>query len=180
VSRGEHTYRQTLMRCATVMLHAQGRHTVVAASAARMPAKMATHSVPARSKPLNSLRRAIEILGGKLGDKKVVHPNDHVNKGQSSNDTFPSVMHIAAATFVWAETIPSLKRLRDVLAAKAAEFEGIIKIGRTHTQARPQLCSSELFTGLHPVHSNAWQLWHACVKMWSSHTPLTIQMYGTC
>lgn len=91
--------------------------------------------------------RAIEILGGDLGDKSVVHPNDHVNKGQSSNDTFPTVMHIAAASFVTAETVPALGRLRAALAAKAAEFDGIIKIGRTHTQDATPLTLGQEFSG---------------------------------
>lgn len=74
------------------------------------------------------------MLGGELGNKSIVHPNDHVNKGQSSNDTFPSVMHIAAATYVTSETLPKLAALQKALATKVAEFDGIIKIGRTHTQ----------------------------------------------
>ena len=89
------------------------------------------------------LHRAIEILGGRLGDKSMVHPNDHVNKGQSSNDTFPSVMHIAAATFVSHETIPNLRKLHDALDAKSKEFDDVIKIGRTHTQVQ--------HTALHPA-----------------------------
>ena len=91
--------------------------------------------------------RAIEILGGELGDKSVVHPNDHVNKGQSSNDTFPTVMHIAAASFVTAETLPKLSGLRDALAAKANAFAHIIKIGRTHTQDATPLTLGQEFSG---------------------------------
>lgn len=91
--------------------------------------------------------RAIEILGGELGDKSVVHPNDHVNKGQSSNDTFPTVMHIAAASFVTAETLPKLSGLRDALAAKADAFAHIIKIGRTHTQDATPLTLGQEFSG---------------------------------
>ncbi|KAI5607446.1 fumarate hydratase, mitochondrial precursor [Silurus asotus] len=78
--------------------------------------------------------RAIEILGGKLGSKDPVHPNDHVNKSQSSNDTFPTAMHIAAAKEVHEVLLPGLQQLHDALAAKAEEFKDIIKIGRTHTQ----------------------------------------------
>uniref|UniRef100_A0A8C1N3V4 Fumarate hydratase, mitochondrial n=1 Tax=Cyprinus carpio TaxID=7962 RepID=A0A8C1N3V4_CYPCA len=78
--------------------------------------------------------RAIEILGGKLGSKDPVHPNDHVNKSQSSNDTFPTAMHIAAATEVHQVLLPGLQTLHDALAAKAEQFKDIIKIGRTHTQ----------------------------------------------
>ena len=84
--------------------------------------------------------RAIELLGGRLGDKSVVHPNDHVNKGQSSNDTFPSVMHIAAATTVANQTLPQLQRLGVALREKSEAFQDIIKIGRTHTQARLLCC----------------------------------------
>eukprot|EP00892_Ulva_mutabilis_P001797 jgi/Ulvmu1/11618/UM008_0019.1 len=91
--------------------------------------------------------RAIEILGGSLGDKSVVHPNDHVNKGQSSNDTFPTVMHIAAATTVTATTLPGLEGLRAALAAKASAYADIIKIGRTHTQDATPLTLGQEFSG---------------------------------
>lgn len=80
--------------------------------------------------------RAIEILGGKLGSKTPVHPNDHVNKSQSSNDTFPTAMHIAVALEINNLLLPSLKHLHNELDKKAKEFSGIIKIGRTHTQVR--------------------------------------------
>ncbi|KIY98553.1 fumarate hydratase, class II [Monoraphidium neglectum] len=90
--------------------------------------------------------RAIEILGGKLGSK-MVHPNDHVNKGQSSNDTFPSVMHIAGATEVSKTLLPSLKELHSALAAKADEFADIIKIGRTHTMDATPLTLGQEFGG---------------------------------
>mmetsp|Transcript_22100 Transcript_22100/g.15775 ORF Transcript_22100/g.15775 Transcript_22100/m.15775 type:complete len:160 (-) Transcript_22100:901-1380(-) len=76
--------------------------------------------------------RAIEILGGELGSK-MVHPNDHVNRSQSSNDTFPSVMHIAAVLETNQRLLPKLKSLTEALKAKQNEFEDIIKIGRTHT-----------------------------------------------
>jgi len=76
--------------------------------------------------------RAIEFAGGVLGSKNPVHPNDHVNMSQSSNDTFPTAMHIAAATRVHNALIPSVLRLRDELSAKAQEFAGIVKVGRTH------------------------------------------------
>jgi len=75
--------------------------------------------------------RAIELLGGELGSK-MVHPNDHVNRSQSSNDTFPSVMHIAAVCEVNQRLLPPLKGLIDALAAKQDEFKDIVKIGRTH------------------------------------------------
>lgn len=78
--------------------------------------------------------RAIEILGGEIGSKKPVHPNDHVNMGQSSNDSFPTAMHIAAAEQVHHELIPALEELHAALDSKAKEFAGVIKIGRTHLQ----------------------------------------------
>ena len=77
---------------------------------------------------------ANERLGGKRGAKSPVHPNDHVNLGQSSNDSFPTAMHIAAALEIDRRLLPALQHLHDALAAKAAEFAGIIKIGRTHLQ----------------------------------------------
>jgi fumarate hydratase class II len=76
--------------------------------------------------------RAIEILGGTIGSKKPVHPNDHVNYGQSSNDTFPAVMHIAAVEQLHHELIPAMEHLHSALQNKANEFKDIIKIGRTH------------------------------------------------
>ena len=78
--------------------------------------------------------RAIELLGGKLGSKTPVHPNDHVNKSQSSNDTFPTAMHIAVAVEINQCLLPSLRLLHDALDSKAKQFANIIKIGRTHTQ----------------------------------------------
>ena len=77
--------------------------------------------------------RAIEILGGELGSK-LVHPNDDVNRSQSSNDVFPTVMHIAAVLETKERLIPNLKKLTEALKAKQAEFNDIVKIGRTHTQ----------------------------------------------
>jgi fumarate hydratase class II len=76
--------------------------------------------------------RAIQILGGKLGDKQV-HPNDHVNMSQSSNDTFPTVMHIATVLQTHEVLLPGLETLLVALEKKSAEFKDIIKIGRTHT-----------------------------------------------
>jgi fumarate hydratase class II len=76
--------------------------------------------------------RAIELAGGELGTKSPVHPNDHVNMSQSSNDTFPTAMHIAAATQITQALLPSVRALRDALAVKADAFSGIVKIGRTH------------------------------------------------
>jgi fumarate hydratase class II len=90
--------------------------------------------------------RAIEILGGTLGDKSV-HPNDHVNKGQSSNDTFPTVMHIAGVVEVHDTLLPGLEALRAALDAKAAKFDSIIKIGRTHTMDATPLTLGQEFSG---------------------------------
>jgi fumarate hydratase class II len=91
--------------------------------------------------------RAIEMLGGEMGSKKPVHPNDHVNMSQSSNDTFPTAMHIACAEQVVHDLIPALKHLHTALAAKAAEWKDIIKIGRTHTQDATPLTLGQEFGG---------------------------------
>ncbi|KAL1497157.1 hypothetical protein ABEB36_008163 [Hypothenemus hampei] len=91
--------------------------------------------------------RAIEMLGGKLGSKTPVHPNDHVNKSQSSNDTFPTAMHIAVAMELEHTLMPSLKMLADSLDKKANEFCDIIKIGRTHTQDAVPLTLGQEFSG---------------------------------
>src|SRR5919197_3823864 len=91
--------------------------------------------------------RAIELAGGERGSKKPIHPNDHVNMSQSSNDTFPTAMHIAAAEEVVHELIPSVTRLRDALAAKAEEFRDIVKIGRTHLQDAVPLTLGQEFGG---------------------------------
>ena len=78
--------------------------------------------------------RAIEMMGGKLGSKKPVHPNDHVNKSQSTNDVFPTAMHIAIALKTKEKLLPSLKLLEKELAKKSKEFKNIVKVGRTHLQ----------------------------------------------
>ena len=91
--------------------------------------------------------RAIAIAGGTIGSKDPVHPNDHCNKGQSSNDTFPTAMHIAAATTARDATLPGLKKLAKALEAKVGEFDGIIKIGRTHTMDATPLTLSQEFSG---------------------------------
>lgn len=90
--------------------------------------------------------RATEILGGELGSK-LVHPNDDVNRSQSSNDTFPTVMHVAAVTEVNQNLIPKLQGLIDVLKSKQQEFDDIIKIGRTHTQDATPLTLGQEFSG---------------------------------
>src|SRR5262249_58786583 len=91
--------------------------------------------------------RAIEMAGGQMGSKKPVHPNDDVNMSQSSNDTFPTAMHIAAAEEIVHRLIPSVQALRDALAAKAKEFEGIVKIGRTHLMDAVPLTLGQEFGG---------------------------------
>ena len=91
--------------------------------------------------------RAIEMLSGVMGSKKPVHPNDHVNMSQSSNDTYPTAMHIAAAEQIIHDLIPALTHLRDALAAKQREFQDIIKIGRTHTQDATPLTLGQEFSG---------------------------------
>ena len=91
--------------------------------------------------------RAIEILGGERGSKTPVHPNDHVNMGQSSNDTFPSAMHIAAGEQVHHELIPALQHLHSALDAKAKEYADIVKIGRTHLQDATPLTLGHEFSG---------------------------------
>ncbi|WP_333807286.1 class II fumarate hydratase [Phenylobacterium sp.] len=91
--------------------------------------------------------RAIEMLGGQMGSKAPVHPNDHVNMSQSSNDTYPTAMHIAAAEQVHHDVIPALEHLLGALRAKQAAFEPIIKIGRTHTQDATPLTLGQEFSG---------------------------------
>ncbi|MGF1626316.1 MAG: class II fumarate hydratase [Alphaproteobacteria bacterium] len=91
--------------------------------------------------------RAIEILGGEIGSKTPVHPNDHVNRGQSSNDSFPAAMHIAAAERTERDLIPALAHLHQALADKASAFADIIKIGRTHTQDATPLTLGQEFGG---------------------------------
>jgi fumarate hydratase class II len=91
--------------------------------------------------------RAIEIAGGLVGSKKPVHPNDHVNMSQSSNDTFPTAMHIAAAERTKNALIPAIRTVRDAIAAKAKEFENVVKIGRTHLQDAVPLTVGQEFSG---------------------------------
>lgn len=91
--------------------------------------------------------RAIEMLGGKIGSKDPVHPNDHVNRGQSSNDSFPTAMHIAAAVELNARLLPALAHLAGAVEAKAEAFADIIKIGRTHTQDATPLTLGQEFSG---------------------------------
>ena len=91
--------------------------------------------------------RAIEMLGGVMGSKKPVHPNDHVNMSQSSNDTYPTAMHIACAERIVHDLLPALKHLHAALEAKTKAFAHIIKIGRTHTQDATPLTLGQEFSG---------------------------------
>ncbi len=91
--------------------------------------------------------RAIELSGGVIGSKSPVHPNDHCNMGQSSNDTFPTAMHIAIATTAHDVLLPGMEQLHAALVAKSNEFKGIIKIGRTHTQDATPLTLGQEFGG---------------------------------
>jgi len=91
--------------------------------------------------------RAIEMLGGEMGSKKPVHPNDHVNMSQSSNDTFPTAMHIACAEEIEHRLIPALSKLRNALNDKAQAWKDIIKIGRTHTQDATPITLGQEFSG---------------------------------
>ena len=91
--------------------------------------------------------RAVEIAGGKLGSKDPVHPNDHVNMSQSSNDTFPTAMHISAAESIYHQLIPALANLKKALDEKVEEFNDIVKIGRTHLQDATPLTLGQEFSG---------------------------------
>jgi fumarate hydratase class II len=91
--------------------------------------------------------RASELLGGARGMGRLVHPNDHVNRGQSSNDVFPTAMHIAAALAISNDLVPALESLRNTLAAKAQAFADIVKIGRTHLQDATPLTLGQEFSG---------------------------------
>ncbi len=91
--------------------------------------------------------RAIELLGGTIGSKQPVHPNDHVNLGQSSNDVIPTAIHLAALQVVERELLPSLRGLHQVLLAKATEFDGVVKIGRTHLQDATPVRLGQEFSG---------------------------------
>src|SRR5215510_6652555 len=91
--------------------------------------------------------RSCQLAGTPLGSKKPVHPNDHVNMSQSSNDTFPSAMHIAAATSVTRRLIPAVAELRDAIAAKAGQWRDIVKIGRTHMQDATPLTLGQEWSG---------------------------------
>ena len=91
--------------------------------------------------------RAIELAGGEMGSKKPIHPNDHVNMSQSSNDTFPAAMHIAAAERVARALIPAIEKVRDAISARAKQFNDVVKIGRTHLQDAVPLTIGQEFGG---------------------------------
>jgi fumarate hydratase class II len=91
--------------------------------------------------------RASELLGGRRGEGRLVHPNDDVNKSQSSNDVYPTAMHLAAVESIKNRLLPSLARLRETLAAKSRDFDGIVKIGRTHLQDATPLTLGQEFSG---------------------------------
>ncbi len=91
--------------------------------------------------------RAIELAGGEMGSKTPIHPNDDVNKSQSSNDTFPTAMHIASYSLVVEETIPKIRLLKDTLAQKVKDFDGVIKTGRTHLMDATPLSLGQEFSG---------------------------------
>ncbi len=91
--------------------------------------------------------RASELMGGERGMQRKVHPNDHVNMGQSSNDVFPTAMHVAAVEALRSRLIPSVRKLRDTLAAKAEEFAGLVKIGRTHLMDATPLTLGQEISG---------------------------------
>jgi len=107
--------------------------------------------------------RAIELAGGELGSKKPVHPNDDVNKAQSSNDTFPTAMHIAAVEQVVNHLIPRVTKLRDALAVKADEFKDVIKIGRTHLMDAVPLTLGQEFSGYVQQLTNGLERINGCL-----------------
>jgi fumarate hydratase class II len=91
--------------------------------------------------------RCIQLVGGKLGSQEPIHPNDHVNMGQSSNDTFPTAMHIAAYTMATQKTLPALRRLRDAIDKKSQEWKDVVKIGRTHLEDATPLTVGQEWSG---------------------------------
>src|SRR5712675_1860149 len=91
--------------------------------------------------------RCIQLAGGTLGSQEPVHPNDHVNMGQSSNDTFPTAMHIAAYTMATQKTIPALKRLQDAVDSNSKKWAGVVKIGRTHLEDATPLTVGQEWSG---------------------------------
>lgn len=118
--------------------------------------------------------RCIQLVGGTLGSQQPVHPNDHVNMGQSSNDTFPTAMHIAAYTMVTRQTTPALKRLRDALGHHARTWADVVKIGRTHLEDATPLTVGQEWSGYHAALGDAIaEVEHA------THGLLRLAMGGT-
>src|SRR3989338_6976988 len=107
--------------------------------------------------------RAIQLTGGVLGSKKPIHPNDDVNKGQSSNDVFPAAMHIAVVEEIHGRLIPAVVKLRDALKKKSHEFKGIIKIGRTHLMDATPLTLGQEFSGYVQQLTNGLERINACL-----------------
>jgi fumarate hydratase class II len=107
--------------------------------------------------------RAIELLGGTMGSKRPVHPNDHVNMSQSSNDTFPAAMHIAAALMLTETLVPAVAVMRDELEAKARAWEGIVKIGRTHLQDAVPMTLGQEFSGYAALLSDNLERLNGCL-----------------
>jgi fumarate hydratase, class II len=105
--------------------------------------------------------RAIELAGGRMGSKTPVHPNDHVNLSQSSNDAFPTAMHIAAATALHDRLMPAVAALRDAIAAKAQEFADVVKIGRTHLQDATPLTVGQEMSGWASLLDRDLDRWNA-------------------
>jgi fumarate hydratase class II len=99
--------------------------------------------------------RAIELLGGERGEGRKVHPNDHVNRSQSSNDVFPAAMHVAAVQVLNSELKPAIQKLRDALAAKAQAFSQVVKIGRTHLMDATPVTLGQEFSGYVQLLDNA-------------------------
>jgi fumarate hydratase class II len=108
--------------------------------------------------------RSCELMGGKRGEKSKVHPNDHVNKSQSSNDTFPTAMHVAVMIDLHKHLLPSLESLQNHLELKSKEYADIIKIGRTHTQDATPLTLGQEFSCYHTQVSNHIDHIKKCVK----------------
>ncbi len=108
--------------------------------------------------------RAIEITGGVMGSKKPIHPNDDVNKAQSSNDTFPTAMHIAAVEEIHRRLVPMVTKLRDALAKKSEEFKDIIKIGRTHLMDATPLTLGQEFSGYTQQLTNGLERINGCMS----------------
>lgn len=107
--------------------------------------------------------RAIEIAGGELGSKKPIHPNDDVNKSQSSNDTFPTAMHIAAAEQIVHHLLPSIQKLKDTFQLKSDEFSSIIKSGRTHLMDATPITLGQEFSAYVQQLSNDYARMEYCL-----------------